>query len=70
MSIRIALVDAANNCVREGATATITLRSGVQVTGKLQRNEANMDSYVVRLPGGGWVVILIEEVAAVESTRC
>lgn len=69
MSIRLALHDAANNCTRLNATCEVTLRSGVQVSGKLRGNPAKMDTWVLHQEGGGWTTVLEEEVAAVSSTH-
>lgn len=69
MSIRLALVDAAKNCAERGATATITLKSGVQFKGKLQRASAITDTHELRIDSGlGWVTFLVSEVAAVEAS--
>jgi hypothetical protein len=65
MSIQLALHDARNNCMRAGATATITLRSGVQYSGKLERPE---HAPILRKKDGGWVAIDTDEIAAVETT--
>lgn len=77
MSIELALADAANNCVREGALVTITLKSGVQYTGKLERvtgsdfgtRHMKIDKPAYPGDGGGWVTMLTGEIAAVESHR-
>jgi 1,6-anhydro-N-acetylmuramate kinase len=68
MSIQLALVDAANNCKQEDAKATLTLRSGVQITGRLKRDMVP-DTAQILLAGGGWETVLIEEIAAVRSHR-
>lgn len=69
MSITLALHDAANNCTRLNAQCEITLRSGVQVSGKLGGNPANLDTWVLHQSGGGWTTFLVEEVAAVSSSH-
>lgn len=69
MSINLALADASNNCKREGANATISLKSGLQFTGKLKRDNSPFDTCVIHTEGGGWVTVLIEEIAAVSSHR-
>lgn len=64
--LTIALADAANNCMREGATATITLKSGVQLVGKLNTQKGvDMGSRNIETEGGGWVTFLVSETAAV-----
>lgn len=70
MSIQLALADAARNCVRENAKVVLTLRSGVQIKGKLQQSRvSDLGTHYVDTPSGGWVAVLDEEIAAVESTR-
>lgn len=64
--LRLALLDAATNCQRVGATATLTLKSGVQLTGKLQRSRAGDLLAHIRRQDGGWASALVEEIAAVE----
>lgn len=66
MSIRLALIDAANNCVREGATAVVTLRSGVQHEGKLNRAGVDMGTEQIETDGG-WITIDRDEIASVEA---
>lgn len=67
MSINLALADAANNCARENAVATITLKSGRQFTGTLKRGAGvDSDTHVMEV-GQGWVTFLKDEVAAVQS---
>lgn len=66
-SLSLALADAAANCTRENATATITLKSGVQVSGKLQRPRPAGEVHLKK-DDGGWATILEDEVAAVETT--
>lgn len=69
MSINIALVDAANNCARQGARATITLKSGVQFTGSL-KHESGADLGTVHMNiESGWATIDRDEIAAVHSHR-
>lgn len=67
MSINLALVDAANNCVRVHAKAVITLHSGIQYEGELEREKVDMGTVSVNTKKGGWVVIDKEQIAAVES---
>jgi hypothetical protein len=73
VSLRLALVDAANNCARESARATLTLRSGREITGTLDKPgplaEGDGGTVIVHRPGGGWATVLVEEIAAVESHR-
>lgn len=70
MSIRIALADAATNCNRDGATATLTLKNGAQFAGGLQKPDPHpeIQTVHVRKPDGGWVTILTREIVAVETT--
>ena len=68
MSINLSLHDAAHNCERRNAGTVITLRSGVQLRGKLKRNDASMDTWVLQHSDGGWTAFLVEETAAVTAT--
>ncbi|MDQ1584470.1 MAG: hypothetical protein QOF36_2524 [Microbacteriaceae bacterium] len=69
MSIELALADAARNCKRESAKATVTLRSGVQITGSLEaQSGADLGTRLLHTDGG-WVTVRVDEVAAVESHR-
>jgi hypothetical protein len=68
MSIGLALADAANNCTRQGATATLTLRSGVQIAGRLERSVADLGTAHIKKPDGGWAAVREDEIAAVETT--
>lgn len=65
----ISLIDAANNCSRDGAQATLTLRSGKEITGRLEKPQSGADTAHVKLVDGGWATALIEEIAAIESRR-
>lgn len=67
MTIGLALADAANNCNREGATAIVTLKSGVQHEGKLDREKLNTGTVHMTLTHGGWVSIDKDEIASVEA---
>lgn len=68
--IDIAILDAARNCERDGATAVLTLRSGVKITGKLERIPTPSDNVAhIKTSMGGWATVRIEEIAAVESRR-
>lgn len=67
MSLQLALADAANNCARDGGTATITLRSGVRIVGRLQPKAAPDWAHLHTKTG--WVTVLVEEIAAVEVSR-
>jgi hypothetical protein len=70
MSIELALADAANNCERDGANATITLRGGVEITGKLEQRGGGGDLGTVHIRhGDGWSTVLVSEIAAVSSHR-
>lgn len=67
--LRIALVDAAKNCSAQGATATITLKSGVQISGALERpSNAFPDTAHIQKRDGGWATFDGEEIAMVETT--
>jgi hypothetical protein len=68
MSIELALSDAAKNCAEQGATAIVTLRSGAQLEGSLQRDSgADLGTRHFRTSLGGWITFCVEEVAAVEA---
>ncbi len=67
MSLGIALADAAANCERDGAEAELTLRSGREFRGKLERN-ATQTAHL-KLPDGGWSTVLVEEIVAVSSVH-
>jgi hypothetical protein len=68
MSIELALADAATNCAKQGATAVITLRSGVQIEGKLKRNTgADLGTRHLETATGGWATFRVEEIAAVQA---
>lgn len=69
MSMNLALMDAANNCIRENATATVSLKGGVQLTGRLQRPSGADLGTMHMHTKTGWVTFLTDEVAAVESWR-
>jgi hypothetical protein len=68
VSIELALADAANNCAKHSdAVATITFRSGRQLSGRLKRpSGADLGTRQVEI-GRGWVTFRIDEVAAVQS---
>jgi hypothetical protein len=69
MSLAIALMDAANNCERDGASAVLTLRSGREIKGKLSKpTEGDPRTAHVLLSDGGWATALVEEIAAVTAT--
>jgi cytoskeletal protein CcmA (bactofilin family) len=71
MSLRLSLYDAATNCARDGATAVITLKSGVQFEGALEK-QTTPDAETVHVKpraGDGWATILVSEIAAVEARR-
>lgn len=67
MSIRISLIDTANNCAKVGAVATLTLKSGVQYTGELERSKVDLGTEQINFKDGGYVVIDRDEIAAVEA---
>jgi hypothetical protein len=66
LPLTLALADAANNCMQQGATATITLKSGVQLVGKLNTQKGvDMGSRHIETEGGGWITFLVSEAASV-----
>lgn len=67
-AINLALHDAATNCIRDGATATLTLRSGVQIIGKLEKSNLR-DTAHLKTDRDGWATVLAEEIVAVEVNR-
>lgn len=67
MSLAIALADAANNCARDSAEAVLTLRSGREIRGELERNATNTAH--LKTADGGWSTVLVEEIAAVTTVR-
>lgn len=68
MSLRLSIFDAATNCARDGAVAVVTLRSGVQFEGKLERPGAAEEPTIhMKMDGGGWATIDFDEIAAIES---
>jgi hypothetical protein len=65
-SMNLALHDAATNCARDGATAILTLRSGVQITGGLEKlGGADLGTRHVKTETG-WATITTDEIVAVE----
>jgi hypothetical protein len=72
MTLNLALHDAARNCERDQALATLTLKSGAAISGKLERPAvgefAGKSTVQVRKPDGGWATVLVAEIAAVEVT--
>jgi hypothetical protein len=64
-ALAIALLNAATNCERNGATAVLVLRSGREIEGKLERWQSGATTAHVKGKHGGWSTALIEEVAAV-----
>ena len=67
MRLALALLDAANNCERDGASAILTLRSGREIKGKLSA-PAQPHTAHVALGDGGWATVLVEEIVAVTVT--
>lgn len=64
--MRLSLNDAATNCQRDGAVATVTLRSGVQFEGKLEKpSSAYENTAHMKFDDGGWTTIDHDEIAAV-----
>jgi len=69
-SIRLALHDAATNCVRDGATARVILRGSAELVGTLQPvSGADMGTRHLHNARGGWATFEVAEVAAVETYR-
>jgi hypothetical protein len=63
----LSLSDAANNCRDSSAArATLTLKSGVSFTGKLEKSPDWLTAMLVP-DGGGFVTVLVSEIAAVRS---
>lgn len=69
MSIRLALHDAANNNTQDGATTTVTLKSGVMIKGRVKKPPQGMDTVLIETNDGGWETVVIEEIASVGSHR-
>ena len=65
MSISLALHDAATNCTRDGATAHLTLRNGIVITGKLEKSTIRETAHMKT--NKGWITVLTEEIIAVEA---
>lgn len=64
--LAIALLDAAKNCALDDATAVLTLRSGRELSGKLEAPpSAARTAHVTH--GGGWSTVRISEIAAVTA---
>lgn len=68
MSLNLALRDAAKNCAHDGATAVLTLRSGVEVRGRLDPpTGAGLPETVMVHTMTGWATVIVAEIAVVES---
>lgn len=68
--IWITLSDAATNCARDGATAVLTLRSGVQFEGKLKKAPAAFPTTAhMEHDDGGWTTLLVAELVAVTTKK-
>jgi hypothetical protein len=67
VSLTLALLDAGTNCERDGATAEITLKSGVQFKGKLKRPTDPIITVHMETELDGWTTIDFNEVAAVRT---
>ncbi len=65
--LAIALLDAASNCQREGATVVLTLRSGREIKGKLERWQPGATTAHVETNDGGWSTVRIDEIAAISA---
>jgi len=68
-AICLALIDAANNCYNTyEARCVLTLRSGKQFTGKLEKKPSGfMTSAHMKNDAGGWVTVDSLEIVAVET---
>jgi hypothetical protein len=67
VSLELALYDAATNCIRDGAVATVIFKSGTQLIGELQKSSgADLGTRHMKFKDGGWATFLIDEVASVE----
>lgn len=64
-TLELSLTDAASNVAKQGATVTITLKSGVQFVGGFRREQATGPTVHMTTPTGGWVTIDKEEIAAI-----
>lgn len=62
----IDFVDAATNCAQHNGVATLTLRSGVQFEGLLERPAG--DTLHMKI-GDGWATVALAEVVAVSVRR-
>lgn len=70
MSLRLSIHDAATNCTRDGARAEITLKSGVQFDGKLEKpSHSGFDTVHMKTRDSGWATIQFDEVAAVRTYK-
>lgn len=70
--LALAAHDAATNCARDRATAVITLRSGVELIGYLEKPIGSIGegSTLHIKTKTGWITILFDEVAAIEARKC
>jgi len=68
-AICLALADAANNCYNNyEARCTLTLRSGKQFTGKLEKDpDGFMTNAHMKNGAGGWVTVDSLEIIAIET---
>jgi hypothetical protein len=65
--LAIALLDAATNCEKDNATVILTLRSGREIGGKLERWQSGATTAHIKSKDGGWSTVRIEEIAAVST---
>lgn len=63
--LRLAIVDAAKNCAEKGAIATISLRSGLQFGGVLERPPSPGFDTIHMQVDQGWITIDVDEIVAV-----
>lgn len=67
--IVIALIDAASNCLKHGATAILTIRGGPQISGYLEKREHHEQTTAHVKTKTGWATVLVEEIVAVEARK-
>jgi hypothetical protein len=72
MSIVLALHDAEKNCRSQDARVTLTLRSGVQIYGKLKPHNSPLEpdgTVMLETAKQGWTTVEIREIVAVGVSR-
>lgn len=71
-AMNLALADARKNCREHYAIATVTLRSGVQIDGRIEGMEPAFpieETVHMKTDHGGWATLLSSEVVAVQVRR-